>query len=329
MFKNDLPAKLLIAVILSLILATAGFAQEKQDDDDDPPTRSITSKDFKAKRAKSSGGAARKKSVTTNSNRRYRHSRRKTVARKKSAGTVKMPVGEKTPVFQTEELGVTFWRLRPLKSFEVKAPGISTISVKIDSRRWEDWTAERVNSTTRFSPGDRVRFTIESPRTGYLYIINREFYTDGSVGEASLIFPTLRTRGGDNRVRAGSLIEVPAASDGVAYFTITPRREDYAGEELAVIITKDPIPGIEIGRQPIRLTPERVAQWIEDWGSTMDIYDAEDGEGIAYSVEESDAANSTSRELTQEEPLPQTLYRVRVRDDLPLVALIQMQATVP
>ena len=59
--------------------------------------------------------------------------------------------------------------------------------------------------------GQRVRLSIESARTGYLYVINRELYADGSTGEPYLIFPTTRLHRGDNKVTIGR-IEVTAVS---------------------------------------------------------------------------------------------------------------------
>ncbi len=313
-----------------LIFCLLIFGLNMSAQDDEPASRSITSLDFKEKRAKVASGevsisikppvrrAKRKKNiaVVTNSKRRYNLV--------KSVNT-QVNVAKQTAktILKTEELGVTFWRLRPIISDEDDdAP---TFSVILGEKR-ENWTAERVNSTTKFKVGDRVRFTIESSRTGFLYIVNREFYADGSTGEASLIFPTLRTRGGDNRVVAGSLIEIPSASDSVPYFTIKPRRADYAGEELAVIISPVEIPGIELGLRAQEVTRDKVEKWLEDWGGKVDIYDAADGIGIAYTQEESEAANSNSRALTQEEPLPQTIYKIKVRADLPFIVPFQMQA---
>ena len=41
---------------------------------------------------------------------------------------------------------------------------------------------------------------------GYLYVINREQYADGTFGRARLIFPTLLTYNGNNRVKPGQPI---------------------------------------------------------------------------------------------------------------------------
>ncbi len=70
-----------------------------------------------------------------------------------------------------------------------------------------EWLPERVSSTERLSEADRIRMSIEAARTGYLYVVDQEIYADGSKGESFLIFPTNRTRGGDNFVKAGRVIE--------------------------------------------------------------------------------------------------------------------------
>jgi len=315
--------------------------------DEDTNSRSITSKDFQAQRPKDgektgasmktatikTANAVRKKNiaVVTNPKRRYNlvkkvPSNASTAVKTNTTGANKTTTVTKQAnpkSLKTEELGVTFWRLRAKNTdTDDDAP---TFPVKINNQM-EDWTAERVGSTTKFRKGDRVRFTIESSRTGYLYIVNREVYADGTSGQAQIIFPTLRTRGGDNRVTAGSLVEIPASSDSVPFFTVKPRREDYAGEELLVVITPEKLEGIGINLRALTISESMLQKWLDDWSAEVEIFDAADGEGIAYTAIEAQAANSQSRALTQEEPLPQTIYRVRISADSPLVIPFQMQA---
>lgn len=319
---------------------------------DDTNTRSITSQDFQAKRTgseKSGTGmkstttvtttkpvnAKRKKNIAviTSSKRRYNLVKKipskvsVAVNQTNKTNTSKTTVTTKQNIaktFRNEELGVTFWRLRPKNEDDDDAP---TFSVKVGKENIEKWTAERVNSTTKFRKGDRVRFTIESSRTGYIYIVNREFYADGTSGQAEIIFPTLKTRsGGDNRVTAGSLIEIPGSEVPFSYFNINPKRDDYVGEELLVIITPKPLEGIEIGMKALAIREEIVKKWLEDWAGEVAVFDAEDGEGIAYTQAEAQAATTNSRSLTQEEPLPQTIYRVRIDTNSPLLIPFQMQA---
>lgn len=337
MSKNNLSARIISIVICIFAAASSAWTQK----DEDTTSRSITSLDFQAQRPKSGGGkidgsvkksnyssAKRKQNiaVVTGAKRRYNFVKKNSIEGNITLQTDKSKnPNSSNSRSKTEQLGVTFWRLRPLESDETDAP---TFPVRLNNGT-ENWTAERVSSTTKFKKGDRVRFTIESSRSGYLYIVNREFYTDGTSGDAELIFPTLRTRGGDNRVTAGSLVEIPAATDSVPYFTIKPRRADYAGEEILAIISPVKIPGIEIEMRAQTITREKVQKWLGDWSADVAVYDAADGEGIAYTTAEAQASTTTSRALTQEEPLPQTIFRVQARANQPLLVSFQMQAKIP
>jgi len=317
-----------VFLITLSVFCVSAFAQ-----DDQPASRSITSLDFKAKRKSTAGVKSNNKPTTpkrrnaiaaiTNPKRRYNLVKR--VPAKKIVKPIPTGKNQAKPVFKTEELGVTFWRLRPITPDDGGAP---LFPVWLADKT-ENWTAGRVASTTQFKKDDRVRFSIESSRSGFLYIVNREFYADGKSGEAKIIFPTLRTRGGDNRVSAGSLIEIPAATDSVPYFTIKPHRADYAGEELVVLILPNELPNFTTVLRAQPVSPEVLAKWFDDWESLIDIYDAADGEGTAYTKTEAQAANTTSRDLTQEEPLPQTIYRVSLKQNAPMFVAIRMQAKMP
>ncbi len=320
---------------LFLIILLCGASVYAQDD---VATREISSLDFQKQRQKPASGDKRvnqttqqnvtqkqRKNLAVITNTRRRYNLVKRIPPKTTVANVNKPKPnpQKTAV-KSEQIGVTFWRLRPIAADDGDVP---FFSVRIGDGR-ENWTAERVNSTTRFREGDRVRFTIESSRSGYLYIINREYYADGTAGAANIIFPTLRTRGGDNSVRAGSLVDIPASTDSVPYFTIKPKRRDYAGEELVVLITTEKLP-LDIGMKALALNTAQFEKWSNDWGATVDIYDAEDGEGIAMTSAELTAAQTATRALEQEEPLPQTIYKVRISADLPLLVPFRMSAIVP
>src|SRR5689334_1176404 len=96
------------------------------------------------------------------------------------------PAGESGS--DTWQLGVTIWKLQPERSRQLER------------------VSKRVEADTKFHEGDLLRISIESPLTGYLYIIDRDWFTDGSGGETNLIFPV---RGEDNRLKPGKLIDIP------------------------------------------------------------------------------------------------------------------------
>ena len=206
----------------------------------------------------------------------------------------------------TEEIGITVWRLRPAR------PGDSASQVLVlDGLKQTPYTPERIEANTPLNLGDRVRLTVESPRPGFLYIIDREQYADGSFGAPMLIFPTRRTRGGDNQVLPGKLIDIPAQEDQYSYFTAQPAgdRRDQTAEVLTVILTPKPLP-LAIGDQPLQLTPAQVAEWDKLWGGLAETLELVGGAGQPWTNEEKMAGATNGRQLTQTGPPPQTVYRV-------------------
>jgi hypothetical protein len=98
--------------------------------------------------------------------------------------------------------------------------------------------------------------SIEAARTGYLYVVDQELYADGSKGEPYLIFPTTRTRGGDNSVKVGRVIEIPAQEDAPFYFTLKRTRTDHVGEVVSVLVSPTPIQELTITDKAQRLASD-------------------------------------------------------------------------
>ena len=105
------------------------------------------------------------------------------------------------------------------------------------------WTAERVNPETGFQAGDRVRLAIEASDAGYLYVIDSEIYSDGSFGAPFLIFPASTDE--DNSVKPGLLVDIPDQTEDLPYFLISPRKDNYEGELLTVIISPKPLTNLK------------------------------------------------------------------------------------
>jgi hypothetical protein len=206
-------------------------------------------------------------------------------------------------------LGVTLWRLRPSESADGK--GARLLEQK--SAKSVEWTAERIEAGTPLNEGDRVRISIESPTAGYLYVIDRERYSDGSHGEAYAIFPTTRTRGGNNAVAAGRVIEFPAQEDNPPYFTLSRSRKEHQGEELILIVSPRPLAEIPASSTPIKLPAELLAEWERQWGGKAELFELEGGAGRPYTTEEKAAGTNGARILTQTDPLPQTVLRVSAK----------------
>ncbi|MEO5822787.1 MAG: DUF4384 domain-containing protein [Vicinamibacteraceae bacterium] len=219
-----------------------------------------------------------------------------------------------------ELVGVTVWRLRRSQASD---SGDSRLLVQeTENQRTEsvEWTPERVEAETPFAAGDRVRLSIESPRPGYLYVIDRELYADGTTSDPYLIFPTQRMRAGDNSVRAGKVIELPDKNA----FKLTPLRPDYQGERLTILVTSEPLAQVTVPANAERLDPSLVAQWETQWAAVAERLELIGGAGQAYTGMERDAAQQ-GRLLTQDDELPQTLYRVLSAPGSPVLISVPLK----
>ncbi|MGH9839307.1 MAG: DUF4384 domain-containing protein [Blastocatellia bacterium] len=243
---------------------------------------------------------------------------RRTVYRRTSAQSV---AASKADEFS--QLGLTIWRLRPATATD---PNVRIIVQK--ETESVELIPERVPANAPLRIGENIRFSFESPQAGYLYVIDRELYADGSLSEPLLIFPTTRTRKGDNKVEAGKLIEIPAQEDRPNYFTLQVSRLNnlsQTGEVLTVIVAPKPLEGISIGATALSLTNEQLRQWEQQWGARSETFDLAGGAGKTWTKAEQEAGASGARYLTQEDPEPQTIYRVAVKPGATLLVKIGLR----
>ena len=130
----------------------------------------------------------------------------------------------KPPVTGTEhvKVGLTIWRLHGDGS-----KGFEQVGDEL----------EQVEAETPLGIGSNVRLGVETlTNDGYLYVIDREQFADGSYGAAQLIFPTLRTRKGNNQVYVNDRILIPRRP---SYFRINPSStgKQQVAEVLTIIIS--------------------------------------------------------------------------------------------
>lgn len=204
------------------------------------------------------------------------------------------------------EIGITIWRLRPVRRTDKGAR-----TLVLDGLKQAEWVAERIEADTPLNIGDHVRLSVESPTRGYLYIIDREQYRDGSFGDAMLIFPTLRSRGGDNRVEPGRLIDIPGQEDQYSYFTaeLTGDRRDQIAEVLTIIVTSEPL-DFTLTERPLRILSSDVVRWERLWSGETEHLELVGGSGQTWTSEEKEAGSAKGRQLTQSGPPPQTVFRI-------------------
>jgi hypothetical protein len=170
-----------------------------------------------------------------------------------------------------------------------------------------------------------VRLSIESlSRAGYLYVIDREQYADGSLGEPILIFPTQKTRDA-NYVKPGRLIYIPSAS---GKFRIKPSEgpKPHVGELVTIIVASKPLMDPEqFGSRSIKLPRQQVESWEKQWGVAMSRFEMADGAGAIMTEKEQAAGANAATELTQDDPVPQTVYRLAIKPENPILLRVPMK----
>ena len=192
------------------------------------------------------------------------------------------------------------------KALDVDSPSTLKVGVTLWKVHREGYgreareIANRVEVDTKFHEGEFIRLTIESPRAGYLYVIDRDWFTDGSSGgQTNLIFPQ---RGEDNRLEAGKLIDIP--NQDYAPFKASPKANQ-AGEMLTIIVTSSPL-SLPLSGDPLPVSSTQLAEWEKKWSGMTERFEMNGGAGQTRTIEEQQATGN--RQLTRDDPPPQTIY---------------------
>lgn len=200
------------------------------------------------------------------------------------------------------QLGITIWRLRSARKGDPDRRALIR-----EKHKGTVWTAERITSDGILHEGDYVRLSVESPRRGYLYVIDRDLSADGTTGEPKLIFPWADA---DNKLAPGRLIDIPGEEDDPNYFTARLTQQNQVGELLTFIVTSTPL-NLALSDQPLAIAPLDLSKWETSWGGVTERYEMVGGAGELWTRKEQQAARKErSRRLTRNDPPPQTIYRV-------------------
>jgi len=239
--------------------------------------------------------------------------------RRYRVATPRIPTGR---VDENGVLGITLWRLRPSRATDDKE--VRLFKHPKDKTNVTEWTPERISVNTPLAVGQRVRLSVEAARNGYLYVIDRELYADGTLGDPHLIFPTSRLRGGDNQVSVGRIIDIPALEDEPNYFILDPDRPELVGEVISVLVTPRPLDNVKIGEDASKLSKDDIAVWEKSWGAQVGRLELENSFGKAWTKEEKDA--SKGQALSQNGPAPQTVYyRPAAKPDEALMVSVRLR----
>lgn len=234
-------------------------------------------------------------------------------------------------------VGITIWRLKPYEDVAKNSPKDQDAARILVVRKGKksDMAAERVEASTAFATGQMLRLSIEVPRSGFLYIIDREQYEDGTTSSPYLVFP-LNPVMDDNKVTAGRVIEIPGGEE--PFFEVQPLKQDnpkrQTAEQLTVLISPTPLTNLpkatrddEGNYQPIELPQSEVEKWERLWGAQVEQLELEGGAGQAYTRSEQAAGTDKKKRLNAGDPPPQTLFRVAAKPGKPLMVKLPLKIT--
>lgn len=291
--KRQLLRSLAMTAAAVTLVTAAGTATRQQAADE--TTRQIIAEEFlKGRPAPAKPSAARRPS--------YRPVNPGAMTKKVAAATV--------------DLGVTLWRLRASQSSDDGARLLVQDAAEL--------TAERIEAGAPLAVGDKVRLSIESPTAGFLYVVDRELYADGTMSDPYLIFPTARTRQGDNAVRAGRLIDIPDQQDRPSYFSVRPSQPGQVGELITILVSPTALDSMTIGDKPLVLAHDLVASWEKSWAAPVQQFALDGGVKRLWTREEQAAAGDATRLLKQDDPPPQTIFRLAAKKGSPVLVNVRL-----
>jgi hypothetical protein len=188
-------------------------------------------------------------------------------------------------------------------------------------------TIERMDTNAPYTNGDTIRLRLQPATGGYLYIVDREQYADGSLGPATLVFPTLRTRKGNNLLEPWTPIEVPAYP---SVWRFKPRalkegeaRKVQTTEVLTIIVSPKPlVDSSRISEKQLALNPGEFEGWLAQWKTAVQQFDMENSIG---QVLKSKGIDQDGEEATEEEVGGQTIYRVATKPGNPLLVNLPLR----
>lgn len=214
-------------------------------------------------------------------------------------------------------VGITFWRLRYARPDDDP----STRLLLLDEEGAEiEQVPERIEAGTPLKPGERVRLSVEVPSTGYLYIFDREQYSDKTSGAAHLIYPNYQTPPGEHAVAAGRLLEIPSRRDRITSFKVAKSGEKHVGEELVVLVTPKPLDDLDTTQRKAPMVDDaRMAAWERQYSVKVEHFELVGGAGQPITAAEKRAGADPSQPLTRDEALPQSFYRVNVASGQPML----------
>lgn len=238
------------------------------------------------------------------------------------------PMGQPPQDMVYATVGFNIWRTRPASTRDVGDAARETVE-------GEETVSERVDEGGYVAVGEGFRLGIESltenflpNNDGYLYVINREQYADGSFGRAWLLFPNAKTFDGNNIIKTGEPIELPKSAEPYRVRRSTDR-SDQVAETYSIIISPWKFWLPPLGEKRTELPPELFADWERQFSARSHRASLRGGAGKARTKREQRVGTRETVEadepLTSSDPLPQTVLRTVVRKGAPAMVTVALR----
>lgn len=260
-----------------------------------------------------------------------------------------------------ELIGVTFWRLSPAaderRSLSSAKDEQDDTRILIPAKKGAEpqpYHTARVGDDASFRNGELLWLGIEVPRADdcFVYVLDREQYADGSLGDPYLIFPAPTTPAGANVASAGRLVYVPAPDDPLPYLRLErntsrddrkPPQPPHVAERLTIIVSprrltfRGQLEEVDTDIKLLRVDPVEAARCDREWtGKTERLGARRDfSAGMTRAEQEvretrkliptGRPAAGETRRLLPTDLLPHTIYRVQGKAGQPVLLNVSLR----
>lgn len=230
---------------------------------------------------------------------------------------------------EVASLGFTLWKLR--KSEKDDTYRIGEI---IGAEKEGELTPERVEGTTVVEDGALLRFVVELPTKGYLYVFDQEEYPDGSRGAPHLVYPIkgINNLEDNNLIEPNQLIYLPRQKENYCIRLSRGKEGKIISEVYTFLVTPQPLKlkAIECikngennkGETIVHCPPREIKQdefdfeaKLKEWSAYTEVseFSLKAPNHLRYkkmSKAEIKALNNKVNKLSVQDPPPQKVYTV-------------------
>ncbi len=232
-------------------------------------------------------------------------------------------------------VGITLWKLSPAQTSD--DPTITEEQPPQRTKKKSDkptpprLVPKRFQSDAALADGDLIRISLEAPEGFFIYILNRERYVDGKVSLPYLIFPGVSDVGQNDAGKVGKQLFFPSPHDCFEIEQVSEAHLVKTGEELIFILSP-----VRLGQlppladnQPRAVDAALFSQWIKEWTTPTWQFENQATPGATITRIEQSATLTAETTLTDDAPLPQSVFHVKSHPGQPLLFTLPLTIRKP